>query len=321
MRGLVLLVVAWWVPTPALAWGPDGHRIVCEIAWEAMAPATRHQLGIWLRPPADVRAALGLRRKERVGDLGRYFFDACIWPDTVRDYGSETDFWNDDDVRHYLNAPGDGRDLDAATTSTTLDLPEDCGPRCVTEGIAHYAAILRGDVVDPERPAWAAVRFLGHFVGDLHQPLHAGYGDDRGGNDVLVTVGGRRCWNHPDARCTDGAIDRNNLHGAWDYGLPAALLRARDEDWKTWARVLLDGATPAQRQAGQERDPAVWAQESFALARDVAYRVPDDHEMLGGAYASRAEDVIADRLLVGGLRLAALLDDLAAAQASRPTGT
>ena len=102
----------------------------------------------------------------------------------------------------------------------------------------------------------ASLKFLGHWVGDIHQPLHVSFEDDRGGNNVLVT-----------GECGP------NLHAAWDTCL---VLKAVGEDVGAAATELMKTITPAGIESWTHSEPMDWANESFAIA---------DHERaLAGQY-------------------------------------
>ena len=126
-----------------------------------------------------------------------------------------------------------------------------------------------------------ALRFIAHLVGDIHQPLHVGFAEDRGGNSVEVRFNGRK----------------ENLHSLWDT-LPIESHREH--------AINRDHDTPES-----------WAWESFDDARTIAYRnVPNttstvsDPIILPAGYRSRAEACIERRLFAAGVRLADLLAKL-----------
>jgi len=89
----------------------------------------------------------------------------------------------------------------------------------------------------------ASLKFLGHWVGGIHQPLHVSFEDDRGGNSVLVT-----------------GLCGSNLHSAWDTCL---VLRAVGEDVNEAATELMNAITPARIESWTHSAPMDWANESF----------------------------------------------------------
>jgi hypothetical protein len=259
---LVIALCGLW-PARGLAWGEAGHHIVCEIAWTALDPAARTQVVELLR-----------------GDADRTFARSCSWADRVlrRRDGSF-------DPYHYVNVP------------EGADRVPPCAGKCVVDGIDEFARVL-GDLAAPRRDRVLALKLVGHLVGDIHQPLHAGYVSDRGGNDVAVEVFGRK----------------TDLHAAWDTDIVKRLHRDAQQDWTQYARALATGIRPVDRRLwrGSPRD---WAYESYRLVEDVVY---DGVPVIDDAYVARVRPVIEERLQAAGVRLASLLNG-ALAPSSRRT--
>ena len=101
-----------------------------------------------------------------------------------------------------------------------------------------------------------ALRFIIHIVGDLHQPLHAGNGTDKGGNDFKVEF----FWKE------------SNLHRVWDSGL----IDRQKLSYTEWTEWLLNSITKEERKAWNNTDPLVWIKESTEI-RDRIY--PQDDEI------------------------------------------
>jgi hypothetical protein len=136
----------------AHAWGDDGHRIVCEIAILEMARDTR----------AEVEALIA------TDPQFASFADSCTWADHRRKRDEE----------HYVNLPRDAGGLGAEVCPLA--------DRCVVSAVEKDVATLSSPMAS-EVPRLMALKFLGHFMGDLHQPLHVSFQDDRGGNSVDTT--------------------------------------------------------------------------------------------------------------------------------------
>jgi hypothetical protein len=96
----------------------------------------------------------------------------------------------------------------------------------------------------------ASLKFLGHWVGDIHQPLHVSFEDDRGGNGVLVT----------------GEGGTSNPHSAWDTCL---VTKAVGADVGEAATDLLKSITPAKVESWTRSKPMDWANESFVIAEQA----------------------------------------------------
>lgn len=136
-----------------------------------------------------------------------------------------------------------------------------------------------------------ALKFLVHFVGDVHQPLHAANDNDRGGNDIDVKFAGYR----------------SNLHKIWDTEILAS---AHSRDERSYALLLLRSVNDRTSAAWRMGRPVDWANESHAIASRVIYRhLPERKTSLPIAYGTSALPVVNEQLLKAGIRLAAVLND------------
>src|SRR3954468_10699019 len=152
MRRVALAIVALLTLSGnAWGWGDHGHKVVCEIAFRLAMPDTR----------ARIRRLI---RNDQAFDV---FSDACTWPDHPRRRASE----------HFVNLPRNAEGL----TSDACPL----APKCTLTAIENDVAVLSSTAARPVDKL-AALKFLGHWVGDLHQPLHVSFEDDRGGNEITV---------------------------------------------------------------------------------------------------------------------------------------
>ncbi|MDH3497838.1 MAG: S1/P1 nuclease, partial [Gemmatimonadota bacterium] len=127
-----------------------------------------------------------------------------------------------------------------------------------------------------------------HFVADIHQPLHAGYARDRGGNSTRVVFLG----------------DSTNLHWVWDGALLTALGLGPHAADRLHAAIR-----PVDRHLWHDTDPARWADESFQLVEHQVYVGTGDGP-LGAPYVEQHRHVIHHQLLKAGVRLGALLNRL-----------
>lgn len=141
-----LLVAALCVTSQdGFAWGRDGHRAICLIAWEQLNPTTKTQVLDLLDITTDDQ-----------------FADACTWADAIVKERPETASW------HTASLPSAAREFDMA---------RDCKApaSCVIEQVGRHAAVLRSDA--PKMVKAEALKFLAHLIGDLHQPLNIGFTD------------------------------------------------------------------------------------------------------------------------------------------------
>jgi hypothetical protein len=145
----------------------------------------------------------------------------------------------------------------------------------------------------------ASLKFLGHWVGDIHQPLHVSFEDDRGGNGVLVI----------------GECGTSNLHSTWDTCL---VLKAVGEDVGEAATELLNTIMPARIESWNHSNPMEWANESFAIAEQAQTKYcirqgascdqPAGKVTIDAAYVVANAPIVRERLQKSGVRLAHLLD-------------
>ncbi len=245
----------------ALAWGDAGHRIISDIAWPRLTEESRTRIQAILK-------------SETPGD-------AAIWADGVtRQDGRDTR------SLHHLDVPA-GLDQ--------IELERDCPDLdCVVGGILRYQEVLK----NPEEPdaLLPALKFVIHFVGDVHAPLHTAFADGEGGTRVRVRFFGRR----------------TNLHWVWDVGLIERQPLAWGSDLLRRSQNL-DGVELA---AWSKLDPLAWARESNRIAGGIPY--PEGE--LGDAYVAQFLPLVERQLLKAGVRLAALLNATFARQAEQPEG-
>jgi hypothetical protein len=160
-------------PLSVWAWGNDGHKIVAIIAADNLTPAAASHVADILGVSADKRA------------IAQAMEAASIRPDTEFREDKSTAPW------HFI---------DICLQDRRADVPARCpGGNCVTRKIDEYSKRLKERNYDRWRAA-GDLAFLIHFVGDIHQPLHAANDQDRGGNCVPV----------------DSRSRETNLHAAWD---------------------------------------------------------------------------------------------------------
>ena len=207
--------------TETLAWSPDGHTSIGILAISQLQAETRRELESIIGP-------LDAQAMEK----------ACNWPDQVR----KTKEWEWSAPLHYINIPrGD------FVYQQSRDCPDQ---QCATEAIKHYATELANRQAGKEQ-RWQAFAWLCHLVGDLHQPLHAGFADDRGGNNFDIIFKG----------------EQMNLHGFWDFELI-------DQHAGSWQNLVSLLNTSATVQAGSNWSPEMvndWTNESHNLAKLTVY--------------------------------------------------
>ena len=258
LLAFLLLPQARW----AYAWGPEGHHVTVLVAEKYLTPHS---------------AAL-------VKDLlsGESLLDASVWADNYRHDHPETGPW------HYIDIP---------LRDTTLDLRRDCpNGDCVLVKTEAFLAVLRNTgAARPDKTE--ALKYVIHFVGDMHQPLHDEDNNDKGGNMRLVQLG----FHLPPPGLTD------NLHWLWDSGL-IERINANDQ---ALAEIIGRRITDEDRTAWAKGNLKDWVLEGHRLAQTIAY------QGLGSAtpavitpdYERQADQVIETQLARAGIRLAWLLNE------------
>lgn len=205
----------------------------------------------------------------------RTFADACTWPDRIR--GMPEYDWAK--PHHYINVPKRAR---------TVKLSH-CTPQgCVISAIKQHANRLKTSRSIAERVE--SIRFLGHFVGDVHQPLHVSYKSDLGGNRVRVYFLGKR----------------TNLHRVWDKNLITLNKRT---NWRQMGADLYAEIDNEDRRQWKSTDPLDWANESFVITRTKIYKNGRITRNLNRDYYNKFNSVVLNRIKMAGIRLALLLEE------------
>jgi hypothetical protein len=240
----------------AKAWGADGHRLIAAVAEQNLNPTAR----------AEVARLLAL-------EPGSTLASVSTWADEHR--SPQTGPW------HYVNFPRDA--------ACIYEPQRDCeGGACVVAAIQRQTEVLRSGADDPRR--LKALKYVVHLVADVHQPLHAGFGDDRGGNSYQVHGFGRG----------------SNLHALWDSGLilnrpgAAAALQAQISEARS-VKVTMQNSQNAPNAAAQ------WASESCRIASAPDF-YPAGHKV-DQRYADAHDQSLRARLGAAAQRLAEVLNE------------
>ena len=261
LAALVLLVAS---SNEALAWGYSGHRIIAEIVEQFIDPDT-------------VRKVRDLLAIENVTTLA----DVSTWADQIRLQRPETAPW------HYVNIPIHLGTGEPATYDANRDCPND---NCVVAKIAHFEGALADQQI-PELERLEALKYLVHFIGDVHQPLHASNNNDRGGNEVAVTFMGHQ----------------TNLHAVWDGGIIGPAIGG---DERGYALQLVLNIKDAERKLWSSHDPVSWANEAHEIAVTGIYGKLPHAGAIPESYEVQALPIVNEQLAKAGLRLAVVLNEL-----------
>ena len=238
---------------PSFAWLDKGHRIVGLIAEANLTAEARKTI-------------------EEILPVNTTLADAAVWPDhegrSIRDF----------DPLHYVSIP---------ENAVGYDQGRDCPERnCMVEVLKWFSSVI----ADKNAPILArrlALYYVAHLVGDMHQPLHAGRAEDRGGIDIPVSYGAAT----------------TNLHFFWDANLVDLEAGTEEEI----AKRLTANLTEEERRKWQAGNPTQWTNESLMLVRSYAYNIEPSGE-LSDDYVEKARPIVRSRLAQAGVRLAWLLN-------------
>jgi S1/P1 Nuclease len=262
-----LFILLITLSAPSFAWGPEGHQIAADIARSRLTDATRRH----------IRELLGN------DDLAAI----STWADEVRAQRPETFGWHFVDIP--MSATGFSQQRDCYRPGEKYPPAQTDHHNCVVDRIEIVQRVLADKNESPSNRV-EALKFLVHFVADIHQPLHA-IGEARGGNDIHISEFGS-------SQCGTGLC---NLHSAWDTGLIEHTRRSELEYLADLEKLI--ARQPLWRDA--DGTPETWANESFHLAQEVWLR---DGGKVDEAYFRRNIESLNERLALAGLRLANMLN-------------
>jgi hypothetical protein len=282
---LVAATCALGLPARALAWGNEGHEIVAAIAQGYLTPQVRAKVDQMLAADQDTLTAHDM-------------LEEATWADRYRVSHKETGEW------HYVDIELDHPDLKAACYDFPAAGPvasQGPGHDCVVNKVSEFAKELH-DPATPTAERLLALKFLLHFLGDMHQPLHDVDNHDKGGNCVLLSLGGPR---------------QVNLHSYWD----TVVVQGLGDDPRATAEMLAHRITPENKAAWEKGDAESWALEGFDIARTSVYTLgskpgcASDHQgsdqspvSLPPGYDEAARQIATVQLEKAGVRLAAVLN-------------
>jgi len=309
---LLLLAVVALAPS-AWGWGCKGHQVIALIA-EKNLDAHARSMAMQILAASPISPEL----RRYCGNSGLDpFADSSTWADDERSVKPDTGGW------HYIDIP-----LGVSHGDISNYCPPSTG--CVTSAITAQLAVLRNPDASPQERA-DALRYVIHFVGDMHQPLHTTTNNDSGGNCVPVTFEGRA----PEETNAEWGTYRPNLHAVWDTDIIEHFTRgetpeqvADELESKFKAQIAVWKSQPV--------DIDAWVWQSHRIAEDAVYgrlpvKVPvekpeevkscsaDDHvsgrmlnlhEQLDSSYDTAAAAAIQEQLTKAGVRLADILNSL-----------
>ncbi|MGQ8364599.1 S1/P1 nuclease [Glaciecola sp. 1036] len=252
LPALLLLVTSQQV----MAWGLTGHRVTGKIAENYLTPEAKAMVQQIL-PNESLAEASTYADDERSNP-------AEFWQKTANPF-------------HYVTVPPD-------TLYGESEIPAEGD---AVTALAMFTKTLKKPTSTLEEKQ-LALRFIIHLIGDLHQPLHAGNGSDRGGNDVKLEF----FWN------------KTNLHSVWDSGMIGRL----DLSYTELSEWLIAKISEQDVVAWTTADPLVYIKESTEI-RDTIY---PEGDQISWQYLYDHRPTVKHRLQQAGVRIAAYLNTLAA---------
>jgi hypothetical protein len=298
------------ITVPAFTWGDEGHRIVARIAARHLTPQARARIAAVIRAvptnqdDLQLRDLVGVSGTPSTAQIENILTTIATWPDHMPGGKKETAPWHFIDIGLF-EGPG--------------HMNERCPSGCVNQKITEVFQGLKANKPLTRFPPDRELRFLVHFLGDIHQPLHAATNADAGANCVKA----------------EGLEPSHELHAVWDTALVELVIEGSEADA---ASAIIQSLNNRRAEFQALLDPNQIAVESFGLARAVAYgkakpAVPVINRFINvspslckkqapfeinaitvdakGSYDNQPTlDLIRQQLYKGGVRLAALLNSL-----------
>lgn len=308
---LVVTALALAATPQAWAWGCDGHETVALIAKAHLNPNALSMVNQILQDnPAHPPHSLECHPDGLDPIAG-----VATWADDVRGCRTETAGW------HFFDIP-------RFATSTNIDQFCDPTTGCVAKALHDQMAALQNPATVPGDRA-EALRFIIHFAGDIHQPLHDSTNNDRGANCVPVTFFTKK------PKLT-GTSWEPNLHGVWDTDMIKNLMNGHTvAEFAAALDLQFASSEAAWQAAGIDFDR--WAWDAHQLAESAAYgnlnkavtietsvvdiktcadnnnvgkRMSKLKEVVDASYQTAATPVIQEQLTKAGVRLAMILNQV-----------
>lgn len=254
-----LILALLYIPSELLAWGTNGHRITGQIAFNHLSNKAKRNIA------------------EILGNESLAY--ATNWADFVK---SDTSF-NYLGSWHYINFKS-GLD----STSFHEYLKQEQNGTNIYSKILWLAEELKKKELSNDTKKFY-LRLLIHFVGDVHQPMHAGRPDDLGGNRITITW-----FNEP-----------SNLHRLWDD----QLVEFQKMSYTEYAAEI-DHVSKKEVKELQSAPVSQWVSESYKIAEVLYSEIKEPNPRLSFRYNYDHIHILNDRLLRGGVRLAGMLNDI-----------
>ena len=256
-RRITIVIALTFFINYGFAWGVLGHRIVGEIAYTYLTPKAKKNIALLLGNESIAMSS--------------------NWADFIKSDPQYNYLYN----WHFLNVPPSLKEAEFMKY-----ISNDTAVNAYTK-IMFLEKELDNKVTDKATKAMY-LKLLIHIVGDIHQPLHLGHVDDKGGNTIKVTW-----FNEP-----------SNIHQVWDE----KLINFQQLSYTEYVRVI-NFSKASERDAWQKQPLSEWLYESYQLA-DLVYKDIQMDEKLSYTYNFRYITILNQQLLKGGVRLAGILNEV-----------
>lgn len=252
MNKPLILLCSIFISQSVFGWGQVGHRVTGQIAEQYLSIKAKQQIR-------------SLYPNESLAEISTYADEQRSNPD---------EFWQKTaGPWHYVTIP-------KGKTYKEVGAPEEGD---AYSALQQFSKTLKNPQASKEEKR-LALHFIVHIVGDLHQPLHAGNGTDRGGNDFKLEY----FW------------EDSNLHRVWDSGL----IEGEELSYSEWTKWLSRKISPQMAAQWNQPDPNVWIAESIAI-RDTIY---PEKKQISYDYKYQNLPIVKQRLQQAGVRIAAYLN-------------
>ena len=240
------------------AWWDTGHEMICSEAYKLLSQETKKTIDPLLQGQET-------------------FALSCLWADEIKQDRRDTRDW------HYINLSDDMQNTYEARC------PEN---GCLIQAFYDQLIVLKDTnavVLERQEALW----FVGHFVGDIHQPMHVGYPEDLGGNRHQLKL-------------ENGA--KTNMHKVWDGQIIEHIESKIGEDG---FRIQVQEKIKLFVDQAQSSHIEDWAQESrnIAMQDSVGYR-GNLLKVASSEYMNANGEIVQDRIALGAIRLSALLNSI-----------
>ncbi|MCG7530557.1 S1/P1 nuclease [Psychrobium sp. MM17-31] len=280
---LLIFIFLSFISLSSFALGQLGHQVVCDLAYNELPQNQQQQISQLLTAMPKAHRIKLNRYMNQDDDAAITFAKSCVWADAIKKQADYKQF----EKWHFMNVPRTAQNI------TTNACKKDC--------IGQAVNIHQQQVSTAQDP-WQklqALMFLGHWLGDIHQPLHVSYANDWGGNKIKITK-------RSNVRC-------ETLHWYWDD----CVLSRQARSFEQWISHLSSNKSVTTTQWRPEH-VWQWADESYQIVtsadfkycvkQDGSCRSPRDNKVtLPADYQAQFAPVINQRMILAGQRLAQLL--------------